>query len=81
VTNPVSREGGIVVNDVMGDVVDELVGELTGHSSRKWAVMLLALVVGAALAFWLVRRRAEAASAVSAAVPAEVGSAGDAVPS
>ncbi len=67
------------MGDVMGEVVDELVDELTGGTSRKWAVMLLALVVGAALAFWLVRRRAGAASAVSAAPPADTGSISDGV--
>jgi len=34
----------------------ELVDEAVGASSRKWAVILVALVLGAAIALWFVRR-------------------------
>jgi hypothetical protein len=40
----------------MSDVIDEAIEEAMGTSSKKWALVLLALVVGAALAVWLTKR-------------------------
>jgi hypothetical protein len=37
-------------------ILDEALKETVGTSSKKWAVALVALVVGAMGAFWLVRR-------------------------
>jgi hypothetical protein len=34
----------------------EFVDEAVGASSRKWAIFLIALVLGAAIALWFVRR-------------------------
>ena len=42
----------VVVNDVLG----EAVAEIRGRSGRKWAVILLTLVVGAAIAGFLVKK-------------------------
>ena len=50
-------------------VIDEAIMETIGTSSKKWALVLVALVVGAMGAFWLVRRTR---SAEPAAVPVEV---------
>jgi hypothetical protein len=41
----------------MSDVIDEAIDEALGTSSKKWALILLALVVGAAIALWLTKRR------------------------
>jgi hypothetical protein len=38
------------------EFVDEVIEEATGASSKKWAMVISALVVGAALAVWLSRR-------------------------
>jgi hypothetical protein len=35
----------------------ELVDEAVGASPRKWAIVLVALVLGAGIALWFVRRR------------------------
>jgi hypothetical protein len=43
---------GVVVNDVLG----EAVAEVTGRSGRKWAVLLLTLLVGAALAAFVAKK-------------------------
>jgi hypothetical protein len=40
----------------MSEVLAEAVDETVGASSKKWALILLALVVGAAVALWLTRR-------------------------
>ena len=37
-------------------ILDEALNETIGTSSKKWALVLVALVVGAMGAFWLVRR-------------------------
>ncbi|MBM3658136.1 MAG: hypothetical protein FJW95_01340 [Actinobacteria bacterium] len=42
---------GVVVNDVLG----EAAAELSGRSGRKWAVLLLTLLVGAAIAAFVVK--------------------------
>jgi hypothetical protein len=40
----------------VGAILDEALKETVGASSKKWALVLVALVVGALGAFWLVRR-------------------------
>ncbi len=42
--------------DQIGAILDEALKETVGISSKKWALVLVALVVGAMSAFWLVRR-------------------------
>ena len=37
-------------------ILDEALKEAVGASSKKWALVVVALVVGAMSAFWLVRR-------------------------
>ena len=37
-------------------ILDEALKETVGTSSKKWALVLVAFVVGAMGAFWLVRR-------------------------
>ena len=53
----------------VGAILDEALKEAVGISSKKWALVLVALVVGAMGAFWLVRR---ARSAEPAAAPVDV---------
>ncbi len=50
-------------------VLDEAIRETVGTSSKKWALVVVALVVGAMGAFWLVRR---ARSVEPALAPVEV---------
>jgi hypothetical protein len=40
----------------MSELIEEAVDEALGTSSKKWALILIALVVGAALALWLSSR-------------------------
>lgn len=51
------------MNDMMNrvgvDLIEETIDQLTGRSRKKWAVMLLAFVVGAALTAYLLRRRSQ----------------------
>ena len=49
-------------------VLDEALDEAVGRSSKKWALVLLALVVGAAVAFWLTHRARSTESAVTMVV-------------
>jgi hypothetical protein len=42
--------------NLVSGLATELVDEAVGASSRKWAIFLVALVLGAAIALWLVRR-------------------------
>ena len=46
---------GQIVAAVLGEAIDELVG----GSTRKWAVMLVAFVLGALAAGVVIRRRSE----------------------
>ena len=50
-------------------ILDEALKETVGISSKKWALVLVAFVVGAMSAFWLVRR---ARSAEPAATPVDL---------
>jgi hypothetical protein len=47
-----------LVDDVLGEAVDEA----RGASSKRWALLLLPLLAGAAVAVWLLRRRAGSTS-------------------
>jgi len=38
------------------EFVDEVIDEAIGPSSKKWAMVISAFVVGAALALWMSRR-------------------------
>jgi len=40
----------------MTEILDEAFDEAIGRSSKRWALLLLAFVLGGALAFWLVQR-------------------------
>jgi hypothetical protein len=53
----------------VGAILDEALKETVGISSKKWALVLVALVVGAMGAFWLVRR---ARSPEPAAAPVDL---------
>ena len=47
---------------VISDVLQEAVDELRGRSKRKWAVILIAVLVGGVTATIIIRRRRRAAS-------------------
>ena len=49
-------------------VLDEALDEAVGRSSKKWALVLLALVAGAAVAFWMTHRARSTESAVALVV-------------
>ena len=49
--------------------VEEVINETMGTSHRKWALLLVAMLVGAVGALWLTRR---SAATESATAPAEV---------
>ncbi len=51
------------------DFATELVDEVVGASSRKWAIAALALLVGAGLALWLVKRRSRGEEIASEVTP------------
>jgi len=53
----------------VGAILDEALKETVGISSKKWALVLVAFVVGAVGAFWLVRR---ARSPVPPAAPVDL---------
>ncbi len=57
------------MEEVTAIVVDEAIRETIGTSSKKWGLVLVALVVGAMGAFWLVRRTR---SAEPAAAPVDL---------
>ena len=42
---------------VVTTFVDEVIDETIGRSSKRWGLLLFALATGAAITFWLVRRR------------------------
>lgn len=43
---------GTVVDDVLSEAADEM----TGRSGKKWAVILLSMLLGAAIAVFVIRR-------------------------
>jgi hypothetical protein len=50
---------GIGEGQIVAAVAAEAVDELVGTSNRKWAVMLVAFVLGAIVAGIVIRRRSE----------------------
>lgn len=46
-----------IVKDVAAKVLSEAADELRGRSNRKWAVMLLAFVVGIVVTVIVIKRR------------------------
>jgi hypothetical protein len=59
-------------------IVDEALDEAVGRSSKRWALVLLAFVVGGAVAVWLSRRSPQ--SSTDVALPT-AGSAAENAPS
>ncbi len=57
---------------VVSDVLQETVKELTGGSKRKWAVVLLALIVGGAITAVVIRIRTRRAAETAASNSADV---------
>ena len=51
------------------DIIDEAIDEASGASSKRWALLLLVLVVGGVIALWLSKRarRIESELAIDAA--------------
>lgn len=47
------------VETVAADVIQEAIDEVTGKSGKKWALVLIALVVGAAVAATIIKKRRE----------------------
>ena len=52
-------------DELASRIVQEAVDEVRGRSSRKWAVALVALLLGAAIALVVVQRRARQVAAES----------------
>lgn len=50
-------------DELASRIVQEAVDEVRGRSSRKWAVALVALLLGAAIALVVVQRRARQVAA------------------
>ena len=48
-----------VGEQVAGDVIQEAINEVVGTSNRKWALVVVALVLGAVVASVVMRRRGE----------------------
>ena len=48
-----------VGKQIAGDVIQEAINEVVGKSKRKWALVVLALVLGAVVASVVVRRRGD----------------------
>jgi hypothetical protein len=49
----------VATGQVVSAVVEEAIAEVSGTSHRKWAVVFLAIVVGAAVAGVVMRQRRE----------------------
>jgi hypothetical protein len=47
------------MDETLSEFLVEVVDEATGASSSRWALLLVALVAGAALVLWLTGRRSE----------------------
>lgn len=60
---------GDLVVSAGNNLIDETLDEITGHSRRKWALVLVAFVAGIAVAGML-RRRAQAKRAAAPPEPA-----------
>jgi hypothetical protein len=50
---------------IVESIVDETIDEITGRSSRKWLLVLLGVLVGAALALYLAKRSRSGSSAAA----------------
>ena len=48
--------------DQVSAVLEEAIKETVGRSSKKWALVLVAFVVGATAAFWLIRQARSAST-------------------
>ena len=61
----------------MTEIIDEAIDEAVGRRSKRWPLLLVALVVGSAVAVWLVQRSrgagVELDSATSPASEADAG--------
>jgi hypothetical protein len=55
----------MATQQVVSDVVQEAVAEVSGTTNRKWAVVLLAIVLGTAVAGVIMKRRRERLSSES----------------
>jgi hypothetical protein len=55
--------------NLVTDFATELVDEAVGASSRKWAIAVLALLVGAAIALWFVKHRSGGEEITSEVTP------------
>jgi len=64
-----SRGAADRIVEQVSAVLDEALKETAGTSSKKWALVLVAFVVGATAAFWLVRRSRSAGTALHPVVP------------
>ena len=62
----------------MNEIVEQALDETSGRSSKRWALVLLALVIGGAVAVWLSRRGAQSSTDVA---PPTAGSADENAPS
>ena len=52
-----TRHGAMFSEEALvNSVANELVDEAVGASRRKWPLLLVALLLGAGIAFWLMRR-------------------------
>lgn len=51
------------MNEAVNEFLDEVVDEAVGSSSKKWALLLVALIAGAAIALWLKKRSGQSAEA------------------
>ena len=60
----------------MNGILEEATAEAVGASSKRWALLLIAFVIGGAVALWLVKRsRGELDLAGEAVEPAAGGAA------
>ena len=55
----------LAAEQAVSAVVQEAIAEVSGASNRKWAVVLLAIVLGAAVAGVIMQRRRDQYSTVS----------------
>ena len=53
--------GPVLGEQLAAVVVREAIDEMRGRSNKKWALLLLGVLVGAAVAGWVLRRREQSA--------------------
>jgi len=68
------------VNEAVNELLDEVVDEAVGSSSKKWALLLVALIAGAAIALWLKKRSAQGDQATDATTGSMTSSPAEPVP-